>query len=1052
MWCLFCTSLLQAAPTTVTLEPLALPGVIQVDPWNKASGRLAIDPAFPPAATAPEGCRSSLRVSIDWPRDDTFRFCTLTSRATRGPIPYRLLQVKLWLKGGGDRHACEIHFKDADGKDQKLGLGNGTKTTWQQVTRDIPAGWQQPLTFRSLTWHSWGLKAADGGPAETLLARLEAVIETSDLLAPDNLQPRLLLATSDPHGVAAHDGLLRTQLRLLRWETAPAVYALEERLGRAAEPLVSRQLGELPATGEAAWQGQVKLGDYGCYHYQLRLRAAGGDELVVATSLTRLPPQPARTVAEKLASAIGVNTHIAAPWALLGQMGVHWARDYTWGWLGHGEAAPVGNGLDFRALADAATTAGVNLLPVTSGTFRNQDKSAFSTDQAAIRTAFERLSKAFPEVLYWEIDNEFEYQLPAKRFDLQNYAQALTAANEGLRTAGGAELVLNGTAGIRYGDTAALLKTPAVTSFSVVNSHYYTGTAPPETGIEDSNIGGDERSSALTFLDQLKAIDQLAHAAGKQSWLTEVGWDVTNGAAVGEELQALYLPRVYLLARWVGTDKVFWYYDRDVADSKTKFSTCGLYRLDGSLRPSAVALAALSAQTATTTVGGRVDVGDPDQWLLTLQRPDGRWVVAAWSVEREHPLPEPLRGGPAVDVFGNDCQPTVLSPSVVYVTLDRLPSAWDQQRHAHLESPTVLVARPGTTVGLAAVVAGAELSCEGLPDGVQAQPWRVDGELSCGGLTLAPTVEPGRHQLSLLATGDGWRKQWQLDLRVEPFLTVDNRPYEPGQADLWTVRSPAAIDRVTARLEGGLGQVVPSEFALAAGVGQRLAIVPGAEARGLLWLDLALSNGVRQRVPLRPATLRVPRLTDLTIDGKLDDWPDAALLPAELLAGAPPPGARVGLAWRPDGLVLAAELPVDEPLSGQASSFWDFTNLELFCAPEDSPAGWSASCRQFWFCPEQAGDVWRLAGGRWQRGTGGGPREIPGLDSAVTRTAEGLSLEAAIPAAAFGGALRAGAGWRLGLALRGVGRQARWEAAWPRLKGDGLLTGPERWGSVVWSD
>ena len=217
----------------------------------------------------------------------------------------------------------------------------------------------------------------------------------------------------------------------------------------------------------------------------------------------------------------------------------------------------------------------------------------------------------------------------------------LRAAAAGLKDSGGAgRVILNGTAGIFVEDTEELLASPAKDDFAVVNYHHYTGTIAPETAKLDINLGREAGSTVYSFTDHLRRINRVSHAAGKEAWLTEVGWDVTYGPAVGEELQTLYLPRAWVLARWCGTDKVFWFFDRD-GQGKQKFSSCGLFDLEGNARPSAAATAALSQFTARARMAGAVDLGD-DAWCILFQDAK-RWVAVAWCLEGNRPAGEERR-------------------------------------------------------------------------------------------------------------------------------------------------------------------------------------------------------------------------------------------------------------------------------------------------------------------------------------------------------------------------------------------------------------------------
>jgi hypothetical protein len=1044
-----------SADETILLDDVAFPARWQPDPWSKAPGTASLTDDAPDTAVG----EASLRVTIDWPADDEFRFCSVMPRAGRGPVPYRVKEVSVWAKAAGDPHYLEVHFKDAKGGDAKIGFGPLAFAGWQRLTKPVPAEWEQPLTLTSITWHNWGLKGA-GGSATTLLARLEGLVDETHRLVPGKDRPEVLLGSESPYGIADDGGRCAVALRFLSWSKAPRRLAIEGDLLDENDRPVAHDRPQVDLVGEQSLRLPHDLPRFGCFRYALRVSQATDSApfAQAETHLVRLPVVPqSLTDEERMRSSIGVNTHLGAPWLAFERMGIHWARDYSWGWLRHGETAPIGQGRDFAALAAEAARHHVIILPVTQAAFRNEPQTGFLEDSAAIRAGFERLSRAFPQLPYWEIDNEYEYALRDKGFDLADYQRALRAASEGLRAADAAKLVLNGTAGIRYDLAAELLNSDARDAFAVVNSHLYTGTAPPELGASDVNVGGDQEQAPLTPLDQLRRISSLAHEAGKESWLTEIGWDVTNGPAVGEKRQALYLPRVYLLARWAGVDKVFWFYDRDVPGSTIRFSTCGLMRLDDSLRPSAVAMAALSQETARAAIAGSLDLGD-DLWAIVLRRPGGDWTIAAWSVLKDHPLPRELAGAEATDVFGNPCQPDRLTPAITYFHLPRLPEAWDLQRQASWESSPLLVTCPGGTVQAAVAAPAASLRWAPLPEGVRSAGWRARDNGYSDTLTVEASVAPGRHPLGLTASGDGWRRTWRVTLLVEPVLEVTGcATYEPNQAEVCTVRSPRLSGRVTARFLNEDGTIAPASFAAEPGTRQRLAIVPSAKASGVLRVEFAMESGARQEMALYPLRAALPRVADEAIDGDLAHWPAASLLPCASRAardvGAESAGAdgpiRVRLAWAPAGLLFSVEMPAAFLTPGKPDSFWDFTNVELFIDPESGSNGWSASCRQFWFTPVKEGDRWRLAAGQWLRIAGQGSVTEERCRTTIAEGKDTIVFEGLVPGEALAQAPAAGESWRCGVSVRGVSAERAIEAGWPRTKTDGLLTGPGGWGVVT---
>jgi len=795
--CIITLCVVSQADQTTLLDDLTFPGRWRADEWVKAPGTArSVEDA--PDEVAGEG---SLRIDISWPFDDEFRFFSVKPTSSRGAVPYRIKAVSLWVNASADPHALEVHFKDANDGDVKIGFGALTFDGWQQLNRSIPADWEQPLTLSSITWHSWGLKGA-GGPQTTHVARLECAIDETDRLVAGDELPDLLTGPGAPHGMADADGRGSVSVRLLAWRQGARRLTVHDEVTDADGNTLAADESEVDFTGEASLTLPHELPRNGCYTSLVTV-SQGGDEPFarVETPLVRLAPQPgAMTDEERARSSIGVNTHLGAPWAAFEGMGIHWARDYSWTWLGRGETAPVGQGRDYAVLHADAMGHHVNLLPVMQGAFRNEAETGFLEDSAAISAGFEALTKALPQIAYWEIDNEYEYHLRDKGFNVADYRRALVAASQGLTRGGTAQLVPTGTAGIQYDLAEQLLNSEARDAIAVINSHFYTGTAPPELGVSDVNMGGDRRRTPLTALDQLRRISKPAHKAGKQSWLTEIGWDVSNGPAVGEENQALYLPRVYLLSRWVGADKVFWFYDRDIPGGTGIFSTCGLIRVDGSIRPSGVAMAALSQQTARAQIVGSLDLGDKDIWALVLRQPEGDWTVAVWSVLEEHPLPDELSGREAVDIFGNPAKPKRITPAIAYYSLLELPQAWDAQRQVTWESSSVLLTSPAGSTEAVVSAREARIAWADLPDGVTAAGWEARDGRYTDVLAIAPTVAEGEYPLVASAEGQGWQRTWEVRLRVEPPLKVTTPAgYEAGQAEICTVASPRLSGEVTAR-------------------------------------------------------------------------------------------------------------------------------------------------------------------------------------------------------------------------------------------------------------
>jgi hypothetical protein len=1007
------------AQQTVSWSDFVLPAEWSVDAWSRAGAGLEPTADVPPAVTpAPRG---SLLVHTSWGAGGDFRWMALNPAAT-DPIPWRIRAVSLWVKGAGTKHGLNLVLKDAAGKETKCGLGDVNFTGWRQLKAQVPGGGIAGGSIGALIFDNWeqrGTASFDIG-----LSRLELLCDAPDkgAVAP---APTLRLMAEGPNGLLPTDGPSRGWARVTSWTAEPRHFELKGRLvdwdGKATE--LAPQTIE--AQGVVAMAVPIEAPAFGAFHWEATLSADGQPVAKAARRIAKVVDVPKLSAEQRLGSPIAVNTHHPPIWAALARLGVHWARDYSFGFLGRGEHAPMSeNGIDFAAKVKEAEAAGVTILPIAQAAFRRSDGSGFITDGNAVRAGFERLTRALPTLPAWELDNEAELGMPGQRFDAANYRQYIAAASRGIRAGSKAQVVLNGNSGILYGDTVALLKSSVRDAFDVVNNHFYTGTIPPEIAVADANTGGDERAEPMPFIDQLKRINRLAHDNGKPSWLSEIGWDVTYGPAVGEKLQAAYLARIYALCGYCGTDRTFWFYDRDVPGTG-RFASSGLFDLDWGPRPAAVALAQVSREIAQAQPGGRIDLGE-GTWCVLFQRADG-WTAAAWTVKGEAHAPAELAAAPAFDLFGNATKSTMLTPYLTWFHLAALPAAWEGQRRAEWLSPQRLPIAPGGTARVVAQAPGANLAWEKLPDGLTATPWvEKDGRWSAD-LHAATTLAEGAElKLAATASGTGWSRRWPLTVAPTMPLHVASQPWEPGvTAPLTlTVSDEAGAGEVRVSVPDDQGHIYPPTLTARVDRPQALLFVPPAAVKWPVPLALTLPSGAKQTVWLRPKQLNVPA------SGK-----DGGMLAGPWLTGNAPPGKTLcSLHWSASGLQLDATLPLAAPRDGSPREFWDETNVELFLAPADK----EGRSRQFWFTPFKEGADWRLYAGEWKRS-----EAIPATlydDHRVTRevhVADGLvKLTVIIPTAVLG-ELAPGPGKtiRAFVSLQAVeanGAVAR--AAWPQAK------------------
>jgi hypothetical protein len=163
-----------------TISDMNFPGEWRIPPKNQNGGSLSLTDAFPSELkTAPDMIRQSVQVNIQFPGSAAANgFNSFQVEPNQNlPVPFQLIEARLWLKGTGTRHTFDLLFTDADGKNVNLTPKPGRLEFdgWQQVTAQVPADCLQPLIFRGIEFYSWGIKE----PANLAIgmSRLEFVID-----------------------------------------------------------------------------------------------------------------------------------------------------------------------------------------------------------------------------------------------------------------------------------------------------------------------------------------------------------------------------------------------------------------------------------------------------------------------------------------------------------------------------------------------------------------------------------------------------------------------------------------------------------------------------------------------------------------------------------------------------------------------------------------------------------------------------------------------------------------------------------------------------------
>jgi tRNA A-37 threonylcarbamoyl transferase component Bud32 len=250
-------------------------------------------------------------------------------------------------------------------------------------------------------------------------------------------------------------------------------------------------------------------------------------------------------------------------------------------------------------------------------------------DPARWRAALERIGPRFtpygPRFQVGQAINRSKWGV----WTVREYAALARVAEEVLRREPGVELAGPAVIDFEYHVTAAVLnlRRPGFRFDAVSSLLYVDRRGAPE----NRQAGFDTEDKVLL----LQAIAGTAKNAAGRTWVTEVNWPLREGphspagraVAVGEEEQADYLARYYLLALGTGAvERVFWW--QLVARGYGLVDPAG--PRDLRRRPAFLAFKTLLAQLA----GARLEAvlpAPPPARLHHFRTPAGADLVVGWS-------------------------------------------------------------------------------------------------------------------------------------------------------------------------------------------------------------------------------------------------------------------------------------------------------------------------------------------------------------------------------------------------------------------------------------
>ena len=333
-----------------------------------------------------------------------------------------------------------------------------------------------------------------------------------------------------------------------------------------------------------------------------------------------------------------------------------------------------------------------------------------------------------------------------------------------------------------------------------------------------------------------------------------------------------------------------------------------------------------------------------------------------------------------------------------------------------------------------------------MPQGVEGGAWQNQNGVMRSEIRLAPGVEPQTLRVAALASGDGWSRRVPLEIEVQPAATLKIGAYLPGEALNGELSVPSAQ---TATLSSPGATLAPGKGEASKEKPLAFSITAPASARGPIPLLVELGNGARQTELLRPRLVEVPRAANAKLGNGWNGIAEKARLTSQFFISSERDfSPQAAFAWTPEGLVVSARIPADAATPTNASSFWDWTNLELFLDTDAAGKKWGPTARQFYFVPREKDGQWTIAAGEFRRTANLAKTTFDDarIPTALRREGNVLWMEALIPTAVMGAAPKADAEWRAVLSMRRVSlTQSRADAVWPVDKGEGVLDG-RNWG------
>lgn len=270
-------------------------------------------------------------------------------------------------------------------------------------------------------------------------------------------------------------------------------------------------------------------------------------------------------------------------------------------------------------------------------------------------------SKRYKKNRYWEIINEIDivhHLVPD--FKSAYYFSFLKEGYNAIKKTNPRAMVLfSGLSSITEVDIDHLLTKDCVPYFDIMNVHKYA----------------NNRVKPEDFIGFYKKLHHIMTNINinKPVWVTETGASTYSNGGVSEKLQAIWLPRIFLISFACGIDKVFWYKSRSREIDKNDIEDhYGLWHKDYTPKPAFYTYEALTKLCPDKSTRPKL-ARFHNVYVASWKRPDRKKVWALWTSEKDETVSLKIKGRYTMyndqgeEINNRTSLETRITPSVLYI-------------------------------------------------------------------------------------------------------------------------------------------------------------------------------------------------------------------------------------------------------------------------------------------------------------------------------------------------------------------------------------------------